>query len=252
MHSQSAKNACLQLVRRCAERAQRAQRLRPMQAPRGGVWHRIGREGLGKVLVPTQVANTSAGGTSEEGDGLTHLKRGFLQRPRQESTRQAKQQGGPASPASPPLDQRQDVLPVHRKNQRSNSVVYSNGEVRSARSAWLSLPSSRRLRWDQTSTEVSAWVKVPRGTRAKEVSVQVTPTQLTVSLGWFGRVADSGLSHGVKAGEVHWCLEDDEVHVLLPKDPPGTWWRALLEGGDEKGYYELLQEAVNAGANRHV
>ena len=40
-------------------------------------------------------------------------------------------------------------------------------------------------------------------------------------------------------------LEDDEIHVLLPKDDP-HFWSALFEGGEKKGYHEILQELVQA------
>ena len=38
-----------------------------------------------------------------------------------------------------------------------------------------------------------------------------------------------------------------QVHVILPKDDR-SYWKALFEGGEEKGYVELLKEAVHAGA----
>jgi hypothetical protein len=36
-----------------------------------------------------------------------------------------------------------------------------------------------------------------------------------------------------------------QVQFLLPKDEP-FYWKALFEGGEEKGYYEILREAVDA------
>lgn len=37
-----------------------------------------------------------------------------------------------------------------------------------------------------------------------------------------------------------------QLHLLLAK-ADDSWWRALLEGDDEKSFYEVLQEAVHAG-----
>lgn len=119
--------------------------------------------------------------------------------------------------------------------------------MRSARSTWLGIKPADRYRWSQTSTDISAWVKVPRGTKVKELTVDVTPGKLTVGLGWFGKIVDKTLFAGVKAREATWCLVDDEIHVVLPKDGQDQWWKALFQGDEEKGYYQLLQDAVDAG-----
>lgn len=39
------------------------------------------------------------------------------------------------------------------------------------RQAWMAVPLSDKLRWDQTSTDVNVWVVMPRGTRARDVKV---------------------------------------------------------------------------------
>ena len=77
--------------------------------------------------------------------------------------------------------------------------------------------------------------------------MQVTPTRLTVRLSWHGRVLDGPLRRRCKAGESVWVLEEDtsEVQIMLPKDD-AQFWRSLFEGGEEKSYYEVLQEMVNA------
>lgn len=100
---------------------------------------------------------------------------------------------------------------------------------------------------NQNSTDITAWVLVPEYTKRKEISVQVTPTRLTVKLSWHGRVLDGPLRRRCKAGESCWILEEDthEVQIMLPKDD-AQFWRSLFEGGEEKSYYEVLQEMVNA------
>mmetsp|Transcript_2017 Transcript_2017/g.5601 ORF Transcript_2017/g.5601 Transcript_2017/m.5601 type:complete len:689 (+) Transcript_2017:597-2663(+) len=120
-----------------------------------------------------------------------------------------------------------------------------SSKVREARVAWANMDHGQKLRWSQTSSDVHAFVKVPEGTRAKDVEVKVTSTRLTVKLGWYGRVFDGPLSRRCKAGESWWLLEDTEVHVLIPKDDP-HFWRSLFEGGEKKSHYEILQELVNA------
>ena len=83
--------------------------------------------------------------------------------------------------------------------------------TRKARAAWLALPQEARVRWSQASSDVSCFLAVPRGTRAAEVSVQSDGSKLAVRLGWYGSLLDAELWADIKAAELHWCLEDEEV-----------------------------------------
>ena len=40
--------------------------------------------------------------------------------------------------------------------------------------------------------------------------------------------------------------------MLLAKAEADAWWKKLMEGGEERGYYELLKEAVDAGELQRV
>ncbi len=117
--------------------------------------------------------------------------------------------------------------------------------MRAARAAWANSDLRQRLRWQQTSTDVHAHLRVPRGTRARDIAVTITPTRLAVSLAWHGRVLDGPLSRRCKAREALWSLEGDEISIILPKDDP-YFWKALFEGGEEKSHYEVLRELVDA------
>ena len=125
--------------------------------------------------------------------------------------------------------------------------------TRASRSAWLALDLRAKLSWHQDSGAVHVAVAVPAGTVARDVTVTVTPTRLTVSLAWHGRVMDGPLARRCKASESVWSVGScvvggvkmGEVQVLLPKDDP-TFWKALFEGGEEKSHYEVLSELVNA------
>ncbi|KAL4440288.1 hypothetical protein ABPG75_003289 [Micractinium tetrahymenae] len=118
-------------------------------------------------------------------------------------------------------------------------------EQRRERSAWAALPLDKKLKWTQTSSDVSATLALPAGTRAADVAVSVGDGQLAVSLRWYGRVLGGQLHRPVKASETHWCLEGGELHLLLAK-ADDAWWRSLLEGDEQKSFYEVLQEAVHA------
>lgn len=88
-------------------------------------------------------------------------------------------------------------------------------------------------------------MRVPKGTKAREISVTVTPTRLTVKLGWHGRVVDGPLFRRCKASEATWGLEGDGVTIMLSKDD-SYFWKALFEGGEEKSHFEVLKELVSA------
>ena len=120
-------------------------------------------------------------------------------------------------------------------------------KVRSVRMQWLAIPEKKRIRWEQTSTDISVWVKLPLGTRAKEISIAVSSaSKITATLKWYGKILDGDLYGKVKAADMTWCVEDDEVHIAIPKDGVEHWWKTLIKGWEEKGYYELLQDAVHA------
>jgi hypothetical protein len=120
-------------------------------------------------------------------------------------------------------------------------------KVRSVRMQWLAIPEKKRIRWEQTSTDISVWVKLPLGTRAKEISIAVSSaSKITATLKWYGKILDGDLYGKVKAADMTWCIEDDEVHIAIPKDGVEHWWKTLIKGWEEKGYYELLQDAVHA------
>jgi len=120
-------------------------------------------------------------------------------------------------------------------------------KVRSVRMQWLAIPEKERIRWEQTSTDISLWAKLPKGTRAKEISIVVSSgSKITATLKWYGKILDGELYGKVKAADMTWCVEDDEVHISIPKDGVEHWWKTLIKGWEEKGYYELLQDAVHA------
>ncbi|QDZ19821.1 hypothetical protein HOP50_03g23370 [Chloropicon primus] len=118
-------------------------------------------------------------------------------------------------------------------------------EIKKHRTDWANMDHSQKLSWTQSSTEVTATVKVPKGTKAKDLEIVVTPTRLLVKLRWYGRVFDGPLSRRCKASESWWILDGDQIEICIPKDD-NHFWRSLFEGGQMKSYYEVLQELVHA------
>lgn len=120
-----------------------------------------------------------------------------------------------------------------------------SGDIKRHRTVWANLDPREKLSWTQTTTEVTAIVRVPQGTQAKDVHVVVTPTRLLVKLHWYGRVFDGPLSRRCKASESWWILDNGEIEICIPKDD-NHFWRSLFEGGQMKSYYEVLREMVRA------
>ncbi|PNH03506.1 hypothetical protein TSOC_010430 [Tetrabaena socialis] len=128
-------------------------------------------------------------------------------------------------------------------------TVWDSGpraEVAATRAQWAEVPLRERVSWVQTSTDVYVTVRLPPGTRRAEVSVSLQPERLALRLGWCGRVVDGPLHRRVRAADSVWSMEGDSLQVLLAKAEAGHYWRALFEGGEEKGLYQVLQEAVDA------
>ncbi|KAI8112241.1 hypothetical protein M9434_003565 [Picochlorum sp. BPE23] len=119
-------------------------------------------------------------------------------------------------------------------------------QVRATRIAWLGISQKDKITWEQTSGDISAWVKVPKGTTKDEITVQITSKSVLVYLKWYGKVLEGELYGKVKPKESTWCLEDDQVHVAMPKASMDHWWKTLIQGWEEKSYHELLKDAVNA------
>ena len=77
--------------------------------------------------------------------------------------------------------------------------------------AWSNVPLNDKLRWTQTSTDVSAWILVPKGTRTKDVEVLVSAQRLRMKLRWHGNVINGQLHGTCKAADMQWVIEDNEV-----------------------------------------
>ena len=93
--------------------------------------------------------------------------------------------------------------------------------------------------WHQTLDEVTAYIKLPAGTAAKQLAVSITPSKLSVAFKskpaeplvageWAGRV---------NASESFWNIERDgekaTLTMTLEKVDGKRWWSSLLTGDVE-------------------
>jgi hypothetical protein len=272
------------LLQLCADRALRQGNAgHGGKIPRGGGWDGLNVKTLRSVLSPA--APKAAAAEEDEGLGnlkkgfLPPKPASFVQNTDVKVAPPSRRPPPPATPAPQPpssprasyyrggvvieeLNDEQSTTPAAATEAALPNLrtVYdsspSDAAIRQSRAAWLALPPSHRQRWEQTAGDVSVWVTVPAGTAAADITVHVTPDALVVRLKWYGNVLEGRLRGRVKAREAAWCLEapsklgaaieKPEIHISLPKDGSGTWWKALFEGDQEKGYLEILKEAVEA------
>jgi len=91
-----------------------------------------------------------------------------------------------------------------------------------------------RYYWTQTLQEVTVYIAVPPGTRAKDINFKMTPKSIALSLKNSTEPLVSGTLGGTnKHHEAMWALEDREVIVLTLEKVVETWWRCIVKGDAE-------------------
>jgi hypothetical protein len=165
-------------------------------------------------------------------------------------------------------EQVEEAKALSREYSSSSSSPSASSVLSSAAASSSSSSSARHSRtenggvvpgkycWSQTRDELIVNVFVPAGTTAKQIAVDGTDQELTVTCG--GEVVEGGsLLYRVKAPEedddIDWELLDDEglgkqdegkagqaaaqggrmVRVTLVKDSPGgvvVWWKTVFKG----------------------
>lgn len=88
--------------------------------------------------------------------------------------------------------------------------------------------------WTQTLDDCTVLVKVPEGTRAKQVSVVIKKKHLTVGLKGETPIVDGELTEAVAVDDCLWTVEDTKiVQLTLEKEKGGTWWKSVIVGEQE-------------------
>ncbi|KAF9044599.1 nuclear movement protein nudC [Hymenopellis radicata] len=89
--------------------------------------------------------------------------------------------------------------------------------------------SALPYKWSQELGEVDVVVPVPKGTRAKELSVVIAKKKLSVGLKGQEPIMGGELCKEIKVDDSAWTLEDNEaVHIHLEKLNQQTWWENVL------------------------
>ncbi|KAJ3758637.1 HSP20-like chaperone [Lentinula raphanica] len=84
-------------------------------------------------------------------------------------------------------------------------------------------------KWTQLLGEVDVHVPVPKGTRGKNLIVDIKKKRLSVGLkGAADKILDGELCKEIKVEDSTWTLEDDVVLVHLEKLNKEQWWENVL------------------------
>jgi len=113
--------------------------------------------------------------------------------------------------------------PTVRLTKEGKQIPVGNGGV------------TDRYYWTQTLHEVTVYVAVPPGTKAKDVLFKVTPKTIKLCL---KSNSDCVFANGTLGGttkhhEAMWTLEDREVIVLTLEKVVDTWWKCIVVGDPE-------------------
>ncbi|KAK0456750.1 nuclear movement protein nudC [Armillaria borealis] len=83
--------------------------------------------------------------------------------------------------------------------------------------------------WTQELTELDLVVPVPKGTRARDLSVVIQKKKLSVGLKGKEKILDGELCKEIKVDDSTWTLQDNEaVHIHLEKVNKEQWWENVL------------------------
>jgi len=103
-----------------------------------------------------------------------------------------------------------------------------------------------KYRWTQTLSDVTVFVPVPEGTRAKQLAVCIEQRSLRVGFKGQPPIVDGELHAKVKADDCLWTVEDNrEVSLTLQKVNGMEWWKCVLVGDPEIDTQKVEPENSN-------
>lgn len=78
--------------------------------------------------------------------------------------------------------------------------------------------------WEQTLEDVSVFVPLPPGVRARDLAVAITASKLSVGIKGNPPYLDEELSLAVKADDSLWAVDGAELTLTLTKQAKGKAW----------------------------
>ncbi|KAF9930344.1 hypothetical protein FBU30_000617 [Linnemannia zychae] len=98
-------------------------------------------------------------------------------------------------------------------------------------------------KWRQTLTDVDVTFTVPKGTRAKDLIIEIKKKSLKAGIRGQTPIIEGALTKEVKLDDSTWSLEDQkEVAIHLEKAKGTEWWKAVIEGHPEVDTTKIVPE----------
>ena len=94
-------------------------------------------------------------------------------------------------------------------------------------------------RWTQSLQDLNVYVKVPKGTKAKQLVIDIKKSSLLVKIGGQEPILNGELFGSVKMEDSFWSVEDAAdgdgrvVSLALQKVNQMEWWRCVVKGEPE-------------------
>ncbi|KAI3655929.1 hypothetical protein MP638_002634 [Amoeboaphelidium occidentale] len=101
---------------------------------------------------------------------------------------------------------------------------YNKAQLEKERAEQEALP----YKWKQTLQDVDVIVPVPKGTKSKQLNVQILKKKLVVGLKGQEAIIDGELCKEVKLDDSTWLIDGDEVHIHLEKVNQMQWWENVI------------------------
>ncbi len=115
-------------------------------------------------------------------------------------------------------------IPRVRLTEEGKQIPVGNGGV------------TDRYYWTQTLTELTVYVAVPPGTRAKQIAFKVTPREISLTLksggpdGGPAPVLVGKMGGLARHHEAVWTLEERQTVIITLEKAQETWWECVVEG----------------------
>ncbi|KAG0208415.1 hypothetical protein BGX28_000633 [Mortierella sp. GBA30] len=89
-------------------------------------------------------------------------------------------------------------------------------------------------KWRQTLVDVDILVQVPKGTRGKDLIVDIKKKSLKVGLKGQPLIIEGALFKDIKLEDSTWTLDNqEEINIHLEKAKGTEWWKCVVEGHPE-------------------
>lgn len=102
--------------------------------------------------------------------------------------------------------------------------------------------------WTQTLAEVTIMVKVPKGTRGRDCSVDIDNKKLSAGLKGQPPVLQGTLDGEVVVDECYWNCDGSAIEITLQKKDRMSWWKTTVEGEPEVNTRKVLTYRTHAAA----